>query len=353
MLQNIENFNDLKSALISRRYDPTDVTPETAKELLDSIEEYEMILEDIASLQCREVAQEIIDELADLLDVFQDYAVAPIIETRRKDLQQKLVSYKECNNAIKKRIKTLEIKHPVECKKCTSKMTIREKNGDYFWGCPNFPSCWSSKQLNKHESNWIYKGVPIPIEPSDGTNKPTGNKPKPEPVEWSNFDQELFEALREWRRNIAHEEKVPAYIIIQDKPLRAVAHIRPSDKGQLAQIPGFGSTRIEKYGDKIIDLVSKTPPSIEEEEVPLSPEEIKKQARDDLANGKPGFYYIGMGLTGGCIQDGSIDDHLQFAIMILLDFPTTKSFGYTCTDRDEYSGNLEHDRMLVCKLPRN
>jgi hypothetical protein len=38
---------------------------------------------------------------------------------------------------------------------CTSQMTIRESNGDFFWACRTFPSCWSKRQLSKAERDII------------------------------------------------------------------------------------------------------------------------------------------------------------------------------------------------------
>lgn len=34
---------------------------------------------------------------------------------------------------------------------CDSMLTLREGNGNYFWGCKKFPTCWGRKSLNKEE----------------------------------------------------------------------------------------------------------------------------------------------------------------------------------------------------------
>lgn len=36
---------------------------------------------------------------------------------------------------------------------CGAKMTIREGNGEFFWGCTKFPDCWGKRQLSKNERN--------------------------------------------------------------------------------------------------------------------------------------------------------------------------------------------------------
>lgn len=38
---------------------------------------------------------------------------------------------------------------------CASQMTIREKDGDFFWGCRTFPSCFGSRYLTKAERDII------------------------------------------------------------------------------------------------------------------------------------------------------------------------------------------------------
>jgi hypothetical protein len=34
---------------------------------------------------------------------------------------------------------------------CGAKMTIREGNGEFFWGCTKFPDCWGKRQLSRNE----------------------------------------------------------------------------------------------------------------------------------------------------------------------------------------------------------
>ena len=66
----------------------------------------------------------------------------------------------------------------------------------------------------------------------------------------------LFEALREWRRTRAKAADVPAYVIFDDKTLRAVAAKRPTSKSQLAGVSGIGPVKLERFGDEVLKIVA-------------------------------------------------------------------------------------------------
>lgn len=70
-------------------------------------------------------------------------------------------------------------------------------------------------------------------------------------------NQDLFETLREIRRNIAVLEKVPPYIICSDKSLKDMCTKLPLDLNSMLKIQGFGEVKAKKYGDKFIDEIKK------------------------------------------------------------------------------------------------
>ncbi|NIN65480.1 MAG: hypothetical protein GTO63_12440, partial [Anaerolineae bacterium] len=53
-------------------------------------------------------------------------------------------------------------------------------------------------------------------------------------------DETLFETLRQWRTAQAREQKVPPYVVFNDRVLRAIASILPTDPEALRAIPGVG-----------------------------------------------------------------------------------------------------------------
>jgi ATP-dependent DNA helicase RecQ len=69
-------------------------------------------------------------------------------------------------------------------------------------------------------------------------------------------DQAVFEALRAERRRIAEESRVPAFVVLQDVSLRAMAQDRPTDIAALLRIPGIGTAKAEKYGERFLSVLA-------------------------------------------------------------------------------------------------
>jgi len=65
----------------------------------------------------------------------------------------------------------------------------------------------------------------------------------------------VFEALREWRRDVAREHGVPAYTVFHDSTLQEVATVLPQSIEQLRGISGIGATKLDRYGATLLDLV--------------------------------------------------------------------------------------------------
>lgn len=65
----------------------------------------------------------------------------------------------------------------------------------------------------------------------------------------------LAEYLREWRRTLARERKIPAYIILHDSVLEELCRRRPSSFQELQQIPGIGERKADVYGAEILQAL--------------------------------------------------------------------------------------------------
>lgn len=71
-----------------------------------------------------------------------------------------------------------------------------------------------------------------------------------------NVDEALYEKLRAWRRSVAQERSVPAYVIFHDSTLMKIAANRPSTVDRIRHIPGVGDRRAEELGNSILAIVS-------------------------------------------------------------------------------------------------
>ncbi len=74
------------------------------------------------------------------------------------------------------------------------------------------------------------------------------------------FDDPLFQRLREWRRERATRDGVPAYTLFTDRSARELTVHRPADRAALADVWGFGDARIAAIGDELLDLLRSFDP---------------------------------------------------------------------------------------------
>jgi len=69
----------------------------------------------------------------------------------------------------------------------------------------------------------------------------------------------LQKALYGWRRRTADSQGIPTYAIMGNELMLRIAESRPQYAEELAELPGMGTARMEKYGGVILDLVKLTP----------------------------------------------------------------------------------------------
>ena len=69
------------------------------------------------------------------------------------------------------------------------------------------------------------------------------------------MDEQLFEALRAWRLEAARAADVPAFVVFTDATLTAIAERVPADLPGLAQIPGVGPAKLDRYGEPVLAVL--------------------------------------------------------------------------------------------------
>ena len=70
-------------------------------------------------------------------------------------------------------------------------------------------------------------------------------------------DTELREYLREWRRNTAKEQGMPAYVVLHDTTLEEICQIKPSSISELLTVTGVGQRKAELYGQEILQVLNR------------------------------------------------------------------------------------------------
>lgn len=63
----------------------------------------------------------------------------------------------------------------------------------------------------------------------------------------------VFALLREWRKETATAEGVPAYAIFTDEELAGIARLGDIRKETLREVPGIGEKKAARYGDALAE----------------------------------------------------------------------------------------------------
>lgn len=73
----------------------------------------------------------------------------------------------------------------------------------------------------------------------------------------ASYDEETWEALRAWRKAVAEEASVPAFVVFTDATLMAVAEQMPEDLAGLSRIAGIGPKKLDSYGEALLAVLAE------------------------------------------------------------------------------------------------
>ncbi len=68
-------------------------------------------------------------------------------------------------------------------------------------------------------------------------------------------NDDLWQALKKKRLELAHEQGVPPYIIFHDSSLIEMHKMRPQNLTEFANVPGVGKSKLERYADAFISVI--------------------------------------------------------------------------------------------------
>lgn len=71
------------------------------------------------------------------------------------------------------------------------------------------------------------------------------------------FDKDLFEILRNLRKEIADRANVPPFVIFSDVSLKQMSTYYPTNVDNMLKISGVGNLKLEKYGDSFIKVIEQ------------------------------------------------------------------------------------------------
>lgn len=79
-------------------------------------------------------------------------------------------------------------------------------------------------------------------------------KGKPAPKAYI-YNIDLMSQLKKLRKEFATKKGVPAYVVFPDNTLQAMAAAKPVSLLEMAEIPGVGQFKLEKYGSAFVELI--------------------------------------------------------------------------------------------------
>lgn len=99
-------------------------------------------------------------------------------------------------------------------------------------------------------------------------------------VSTKNFDisNELYEELRDLRRQLAKESGVPPYMVFGDGTLKEMSTKYPINKEQMMLISGVGEVKYAKYGESFAELISKY---VLDHNININSETQKQEVKDN------------------------------------------------------------------------
>ncbi|MEA5055859.1 MAG: ATP-dependent DNA helicase UvrD2 [Propionicimonas sp.] len=74
------------------------------------------------------------------------------------------------------------------------------------------------------------------------------------------YDEVTFDRLLQWRREVARERSVPAFVIFTDATLTAIAERSPGSLSELLTIPGVGNAKAQQYGPAMLAILTGEEP---------------------------------------------------------------------------------------------
>jgi ATP-dependent DNA helicase RecQ len=77
------------------------------------------------------------------------------------------------------------------------------------------------------------------------------------PVMLTADDEVLAARIREWRATEAKRLRVPAYVVMHDRTVAALAHARPRNPNDLLRVDGIGPAKVERFGEELLRLCAK------------------------------------------------------------------------------------------------
>jgi ATP-dependent DNA helicase RecQ len=102
----------------------------------------------------------------------------------------------------------------------------------------------------------VMRGKDVFLGRLESRTNPEGAKGNSAPNQASDYDRELFEALRRKRKELADAANIPPYVVFSDKTLAEMATRLPRDAESMLAVHGVGMAKLEKYGPIFTEVIN-------------------------------------------------------------------------------------------------
>jgi ATP-dependent DNA helicase RecQ len=103
-------------------------------------------------------------------------------------------------------------------------------------------------EITKQKKNLLMK-LPKLLQPTEKPEKVSSANSQ------GNYDDELFQRLRELRSRLAHRKGVPAFVVFSDATLRDMCRTRPTDNESFLAVSGVGTLKMEQYAIAFTEVI--------------------------------------------------------------------------------------------------
>ena len=100
-------------------------------------------------------------------------------------------------------------------------------------------------------------GTATSNQPQSASSHSIATASAPAPPQLTPQAEALAARIKQWRADEAKRLKVPAYVVLHDRTLTALAQVRPRNPRQLLEIDGMGPAKVERFGEAILRLCAQ------------------------------------------------------------------------------------------------
>jgi ATP-dependent DNA helicase RecQ len=148
-----------------------------------------------------------------------------------------------------------EMERFVESRDCRQRHVCRHFGEQPKWercehcdSCAGVPPWLEMEEPKSRRRRRVAKNLSLDL-PTAGEVRPTVTLSVPE--------AQLREYLREWRRNLARDLGVAAFVVLHDSALDALCAAKPSTLSELRGVSGFGDKKVERYGKEVLAALQR------------------------------------------------------------------------------------------------